>query len=260
MLRSRLEPLIDHLDLSRPEYTREDRDAFVVLVSSSILLLVFSYWGRPAFYASSGLIDDVRSLGSETLADLADAGAYVWWGVSSLVLRVGVPLAIGVWILKWRPADLGYRVKGIGSHLWMYGAAYLVMLPVLIWVSSFDSFSSYYPFYDRAAEGGLGFWVYEVGYAFQFVGVEAFFRGFMTFGLFPRFGYLAVPIMTIPYTMIHFVKPAPEAAGAIVAGLALGYLALRTKSFVPGIFLHVGVAVTMDLLVLGRAGALAAIF
>lgn len=251
MLRRRLEPLIEDLDLSH-----DDRDAVVVLLSSAVLLLLFSYWGRPSFYASSGIIDRVRSLDSPTLADLADAGAYVWWGLSSILLRVVAPLAIGVWVLKWRPSDLGYRLKGIGSHLWMYGLAYVVMLPVLVWVSGFDSFSTYYPFYERAAEGGLGFWVYEVGYAFQFVGVEAFFRGFMTFGLFPRFGYLAVPIMTIPYTMIHFVKPAPEAAGAIVAGLVLGYLALKSKSFVPGIFLHVGVAVTMDLLVLGRAGAL----
>ena len=43
----------------------------------------------------------------------------------------------------------------------------------------------------------------------------------------------------------------------LLAGiLALGYLALRSKSFVPGIFLHVGVAITMDLLVLWRLGAL----
>jgi len=36
----------------------------------------------------------------------------------------------------------------------------------------------------------------------------------------------------------------------------LGYMAVRSKSFVPGVFLHVGVAITMDLLVLWRAGAL----
>lgn len=254
MLRRRLDSLIDDVELSR-----DDRDAIVVLLSSTVLLLVFEYWGRPAFYASSGIRDTIGGAGNATVADLADAGAFVWWGLSSLVFRVGVPLAIGVWVLKWRPADLGFRVRGIGSHLWMYGLAYVVMLPVLVWVSGFDSFLGYYPFYDRAAEGGLGFWVYELGYALQFVGVEAFFRGFMTFGLFPRLGYLAVPVMTVPYTMIHFVKPMPEATAAIVAGLVLGFLALKTKSFVPGIFLHVGVAITMDLLVLWRTGALGAV-
>jgi membrane protease YdiL (CAAX protease family) len=105
-------------------------------------------------------------------------------------------------------------------------------------------------------DGGSAFWVYQIGYWLQFVGVEAFYRGFLTFGLFRRVGYLAVPIMTVPYTMIHFPKLATEATGAIFAGLILGVLALRTKSFVPGIFLHIAVAVTMDLLVLGRNGQL----
>ncbi|CAN5522913.1 hypothetical protein BH24ACT7_BH24ACT7_14150 [soil metagenome] len=95
-----------------------------------------------------------------------------------------------------------------------------------------------------------------MGYSIQFVGVEAFFRGFMTFGLARRFGWLAVPIMTVPYTMIHFAKPMPEAVAAIVAGLGLGALALRSRSWVPGVFLHVAVALTMDVLVLARAGAM----
>jgi membrane protease YdiL (CAAX protease family) len=64
-------------------------------------------------------------------------------------------------------------------------------------------------------EGGAGLWVYWAGYALQFVGVEAFFRGYLTFGLAPRFGWLAVPIMTVPYTMIHFAKPMPEAVALL---------------------------------------------
>jgi membrane protease YdiL (CAAX protease family) len=66
--------------------------------------------------------------------------------------------------------------------------------------------------------------------------------------------------MTVPYVMIHFVKPMPEAVAAIFAGLILGYLAVRSKSFVPGFVLHVAVAMTMDFLVLWRIGALGAVF
>ncbi len=239
---------------------REDRDAVVVLVSSTLLLLVFEYWGRPGFYRSVGLAGWVAGRDNATLADLVDAFGYVWWGLSSLVWRVLAPLAIGVWILRRRPSDLGYTVRGIAPHLPAYGLLYLVMLPLLIWASSFESFLTFYPFYDRAAEGGLGFWVYQAGYALQFLGVEAFFRGFMTFGLHPRLGWLAVPVMTIPYTMIHFGKPMPEAFAAVFAGLILGTMALRSRSFVPGFFLHVAVAITMDLLVLWRLGALGNVF
>ncbi len=239
------------------ELSDEDREAAIVLVSATLLLLLFEYWGRPSFYTSSGLVAWVGDVGDGAYAELADAGAYLWWGISSLLWRVGIPLAIGLLILRRRPAELGFRLRGVSSHVPLYVAMYVVMLPVLIWVSGFDSFLRYYPFYDRAAEGGAGFWVYEVGYALQFVGVEAFFRGFMVFGLAPRFGLLAVPVMTVPYTMIHFAKPMPEATAAIVAGLTLGWLALRTRSFVPGVFLHIGVAITMDVLVLARTGGLA---
>lgn len=254
--------MLDQLatEVGTPEPTRHDRDAAIVLLTSTALLLLFEYWGRPSFYNRSELIGWIGEINGGSFADLADAGAYLYWGLSSLLWRVALPLLIGVWILKRKPAELGFRLKGIGEHLPLYGLFYLVMLPILIWVSSFQTFLDYYPFYDRAGEGGLAFWVYELGYALQFVGVEAFFRGFMVFGLAPRLGLLAIPVMTVPYTMIHFAKPMPEATAAIVAGLALGWLALRSKSFVPGVFLHIAVALTMDFLVLARTGGLGNIF
>ena len=60
----------------------------------------------------------------------------------------------------------------------------------------------------------------------------------------------------VPYVMIHFVKPAPEAAAAIVGGLVMGYLALRTGSIVWGIALHVSVAALMDVSSLWHRGLL----
>jgi membrane protease YdiL (CAAX protease family) len=61
-----------------------------------------------------------------------------------------------------------------------------------------------------------------------------------------------VAVMMIPYVMVHFGKPAPETFSAIVAGFALGYLALKSKSFLWGWMLHWGVAITMDIMVIGR--------
>jgi membrane protease YdiL (CAAX protease family) len=50
--------------------------------------------------------------------------------------------------------------------------------------------------------------------------------------------------------MIHFGKPFPETIGAIAAGLVLGLLSYKSKSVIPGIFLHYSVAITMDILAL----------
>ena len=239
---------------------RADRDAFIVIIAGTLLLYVFHYLGRPDFFIRSGLIDWVSSNVGGTLEEHPGVGAYLYWGAMSLIVRTLIPALIVIWLIGDSPRNWGYRIRGTLRHFPAYGLMYLVMLPILVWVSSFDSFETYYPFYDRAAEGGAAFWLYEIGYAFQFVGVEAFFRGFLTFGLARRFGLLGIAIMTIPYTMIHFGKPAPEAFAAIIAGLALGYLALKSRSFVPGVFLHVSVAITMDLLVLWRVGALGNVF
>lgn len=241
-------------------FDREDRDAAIVLLTGTVLLVLFFYWGRPGGYVASGTSARIRDLTAGNGVDIVGSGAYMWWGVSSLIWRLVVPFGIAWWLLGMRPKDLGLRFRGVARHLPMYGAMFAVMLPVLVWASSFESFLGFYPFYDRAGEGGAAFWIYEIGYALQFVGVESFFRGFLTFGLARRFGVLAVLIMTVPYTMIHFAKPMPEATAAIVAGLVLGYMALRSKSFVPGIALHVGVAITMDMLVLARLGQLGNIF
>jgi membrane protease YdiL (CAAX protease family) len=79
-----------------------------------------------------------------------------------------------------------------------------------------------------------------------------FFRGFLLFGLYRRLGYYAIPVMVIPYTMIHFGKPVPETFAAIIAGFVLGYLALKSRSVLWGWAVHWGVAITMDLMVIGR--------
>lgn len=247
-------------DIETSEDADANREAAIVLVAGAILLLLFNYWGRPGFYVTSGLIDWMSETVGGPLTEHPGVGGYLWWGFSSLLFRVFLPVAVIVFILKRRPVEFGFRLRGIASHLPVYLAMYLVMLPVLIWVSSFESFRTFYPFYDRAGEGGAAFWLYELGYVVQFIGVEAFFRGFLTFGLLRRFGLLSIVVMTVPYTMIHFTKPMPEATAAIVAGLVLGYLAVRSRSFVPGIMLHVSVALTMDLLVLGRAGLLGNVF
>ena len=59
--------------------------------------------------------------------------------------------------------------------------------------------------------------------------------------------------MVVPYCMIHFGKPMAETIAAIVAGIALGILSLKSKS-IPGIFIHYSVAIAMDFAALYQKG------
>jgi membrane protease YdiL (CAAX protease family) len=58
--------------------------------------------------------------------------------------------------------------------------------------------------------------------------------------------------MVVPYCMVHYPKPLPETLAAIVAGIALGTLAMKTRSIWGGVLIHVGVALTMDLLAVAQ--------
>jgi len=221
-----------------------------VFVLSIVLLVVFQYFGKPESYrgAPGSQLPIADMLGTH-----ADMAPYVHWGLSSIVLRVLIPLAVIAFAFREPLANYGWRWRGTLKHAPIYGALYVLMLPLIFWAATQGSFKQKYPFYKGAAEGGLSFWGYELAYGAQFVGVEFFFRGFLTFALFKRFGYNALLIMAIPYVMVHFNKPLPETFGALGAALILGALALRAGSCVPGIFLHWAVGATMDFLAIAKS-------
>jgi len=231
---------------------RPDRRTLVVFTAAVVLLIVFEYWGLPASFKGTALHRSLADALGPGYRDYFDLLPYQYWGVSSLVLRVLVPLAVVALVLRESPREWGWHLPRTWRHIWPYAVFLGVMLPVLFGASALASFQRKYPFYDGAVAGGWHFWGFQLFYGLQFLGVEAFFRGFLLFGLFPRLGWNAIPVTVIPYVMIHFGKPMPETFAAILAGAALGYLALRSRSFLLGAALHWVVAITMDAFVIGR--------
>ena len=234
-----------------PDATPVDQRTTVVFLVTIILLVVFQYFGKPESYRGA-LASTLQPLANALLGARAGMAPYAHWGVSSVVLRVLIPFAIILFVFREPLANYGWRWRGTLKHAPMYVALYLLMLPLILWASTLASFQQKYPFYKGAAEGGTAFWLYELFYGAQFLGVEFFFRGFLTFALFRRFGYNALLIMAIPYVMVHFNKPLPETFGALGAALILGALALRAGSCIPGVFLHWAVGITMDVLAISR--------
>ena len=235
------------------QHERIDRQSLIVFVSATVILVVFEYWGLPGWFSGTRWHHGVADALGPRYAEYFSLLPYQYWGVSSLVLRVLVPMAIIAFVLRQRPGDWGFRVRGQWRHLRLYALFLVGMLPLLSLASLMPAFQAKYPFYDLAGLGGWHFWGFQLFYGLQFLGVEAFFRGFILFGLYARIGYYAIPVMVIPYTMIHFGKPVAETFAAIVAGFLLGWLALKSRSFLWGFSLHWGVAITMDLLVIGHS-------
>jgi membrane protease YdiL (CAAX protease family) len=151
-------------------------------------------------------------------------------------------------------------VKGFLSHLWLYGLILLVVILAMGIVAQQPDFLAYYPFYKTASRSWLDLLAWEAIYFLQFLALEFYFRGWLLAALRKTTGSTAIFIMAVPYCMIHYGKPYLEAHGAIVAGVVLGSLAMRTKSIYAGFLVHISVAGLMDLSALWSRDALPTAF
>jgi uncharacterized protein len=254
------------LALEREGAHRLDREAGVVLLTGVLCLALIHFFGRPATLENWQQLGQALHLGGvyRSLEGYLLSGpdvrihARVFWAVARAVGFLLIPGTVIALVLRRPLADYGVRVRGILPHGWIYLAMLLLIAPAVVIASYTAPFQATYPFYrvDPGERLWPNFWLWELLYASQFVGIEFFFRGFLLHGLKHRMGYTAVWASVVPYTMIHFEKPLAECLGAIVAGWALGTLSLRTGSMWWGAAIHTAVAWGMDLLSLGHQGRL----
>jgi uncharacterized protein len=231
-----------------------DRRLIAVMIISCVLLLGFYYFGQASFYARN-LAPIVNTKFGWQNAEYVGVLPFWYQGLSSAFWRILIPLGCIVLVFRESPADYGYRLP-VRGHARIYVLLFLVMLPVLAAASFLPGFQNTYPLYSRAGDSPIHFLLSQIPYGIRFASVEAFFRGFLLFALFRRLGYYAVPIATIPYCMIHFGGPLPEAMGSIAAGMMLGYLGLYSRSWLPSALLHWGIAISMDVFSLMQQGRL----
>lgn len=222
-----------------------------IFILGAVIIVSFQSFGKIGFY-------------DQHLAQSFDGHrwspmfGYLYWFTSGVLWLFLLP----VLIIALTPG-MSLRDFGIGLGDWRFGVPaaaclYLAMVPVLALASFRPNFVDYYPMSDFVRSevslyaGGSGishlapFVVYEGFYAMYFIGWEFFHRGFLTVGLSKVFGWYAILIVTIPFAIMHVDKPMPEAYGAIVASVVLGWLAIRTRSGWYGFFVHASVAITMD--------------
>jgi membrane protease YdiL (CAAX protease family) len=129
---------------------------------------------------------------------------------------------------------------------WILVAA-VGMLAVVAVAGRTTLFQAMYPLRALVREEPRYLLYYELSYGFYFFCWEWFFRGFLLFGLARGVGRWAILLQAVPFGFLHWGKPWPEIAGSFVAGLILGELALRARSFLPCFALHWLIALGMDL-------------
>jgi len=218
-----------------------------------------AFWGVTAFAIFAMALDNYSTNLPKLLIAALDlpepvvpwVGRCVW--NLDRVLALMLPILVYRRFIDDRPVGFyGLNFRGFDARPYVF--MLLVMAPLVAWASFQPAFLDTYPDYRAGrAEAYLGisqvvtYGVYEASYALRYVAIELFFRGFLLLGLERFLGRAALMPMVTLYAFWHFGKPVPEAIGSIFAGYILGVIALRTRSIVGGIIVHVGVALGMDL-------------
>jgi membrane protease YdiL (CAAX protease family) len=238
-----------------------DPRPLVALAIAALVLTMQEYYGGRVFFDHTFrplMVDWDVTHGNSTfkLSRYDELYGYGWWAFTRIF---GYTFPFVLWKIffpKDSLLDLGFRLKGFLSHLWIYAIGLGIVVPVTWFVSRSPDFGLYYPFYKTSQRSWFDFLTWEAMYFAQFFALEMFFRGWWLGVLRRSFGSGAIFAMAVPYCMIHYGKPYLEACGAVVAGIFLGSLSMKTKSIYTGFMLHITIAALMDWLALSSHGGL----
>ncbi len=228
-----------------------DLRAALVLVTAAICLIIPKHFGSPeSFHRFPWLVAAFSGL------PYADLHPHLFWASSKLLNYGLLPWLCIRFVLRSNLAEHGLRFTWEPKVWALYGAMLALVLPLAYLVASTPAFARTYPKYAGAGDSLAQLVLWEAAYAFQFLMLEFFFRGFLIFALSRFVGSLAIFVMVVPYAMIHLSKPLPECLGSIVTGIALGTVALRTRSIYGGVLVHSAVGFGMDIFALLAKGQL----
>lgn len=238
-----------------PASKNRDKKTIIVCIATALCLTFSKYLVDPSY-----LYSFLHLFGAEMNWSLQDLQFYqlTWWVAILMIFYFIVPVLVIKLLFREELSNYGLKLKGAFKDYYLYIIMLVIMIPLVLFFSRTESFQARYPFYNldngEALSGNFLMW--EIMYFLQFCGLEFFFRGFIVHGTKHRFGYYSVFVMTIPYCMIHFGKPLPETIAAIIAGVVLGTLSLKSRSIWLGIAIHYTVAIAMDLAALWQKGLL----
>ena len=176
---------------------------------------------------------------------------------ASSIIIIAVPLLIYYIIWERKRMENFYgltkNISDLKPYLFMLSIVFLLMIPA----SFLPDFQATYPHYQVArgwrAAGYLDVpeWLivasFETMYGISFLVVELFFRGFLILVFMRYLGPYVVLPMVATYVFLHFGKPLGETISSAFGGYVLGILVYKTKNIWGGVVIHMGVALSMEL-------------
>lgn len=220
-------------------FLKASQKTWIVSVSSLLLMIIYLYHGSPSFY--------IKFLkGSQLSADV-DFQSRIYQNFSLFVLFFVLPAFVIKFVLKENLSEYGFSLGDKNFGLKFVFTALLIFLPFLYFSSLTQDFQREYPLPLMAKNDLSALVRWEFFYIFYYAGWEAFFRGFMLFGL-KELGYFgSILVETTASTIIHIGKPEGEMFAALFVGFLFGAIAFKTKSFAYVFILHYFVGLFTDI-------------
>lgn len=215
-----------------------DTQTVVVLLFSIVAVIVQMNLGSRTYFRNE--ISPVLGMESSGMA------SWTWWFVVQGILGFVLPVLILRFAFKQSAVQMGLG-KGDWRFASIVAGIYLPIVLVGTWILSDGAeFQSNYPHYGPAATSWSVFAMYEAVFIFYWMGWEYLWRGFVLFGTARVFGVYAIFIQTVPFAILHYEKPLPEALLSIIGGVALGALVWRSRSFWIAVPIHAVQMILID--------------
>lgn len=167
---------------------------------------------------------------------------HITFPATELVYWTVIPLAAGFLFFRDKPWDYGIRI-GRWKLAAILTAITLAIFSLIVYAASKrPDFYSYYHMSNVNWPKWIITWTLYM-FAWEFI-----FRGYMFFGLEKSIGTSAIFVQAIPFVLLHLGTVSWEALATIPEGFALGYIAYKTRSFLPCFIIHIGIHILMAVL------------
>ena len=192
------------------------------------------------------------------------AYSYNQYLVGNIMGLLWIPM-LSVFSMGESPEKFGFAAGWSKRTGVVLAVLFAVLAILMLGAARMHSFQSYYPIFRRYPEFVGVFGQYpkanpfvgapllmlyaEASYGMYLFCWEFFFRGYLLFGLARSIGWWAIIVQALAFGFLHWGKPPVELIGSFGAGVILGIIALRAKSFVPCFAIHWAVSVTFDLMI-----------
>ena len=220
-----------------------------IVILASTILITAVYWFTALWHGpKTGFVKDLIVF--HKLFDNYFAGSqwidfwqYIFQFAITIILFVVVPWLIVRFYLKENFKELVFRHKYTKTAIIICCIVYPIVIISTFFSCKDPILNSEYPLSKLVGTSWSIFIMYEIAYFFYFFSYEAFYRGFLQFGLLKEKPsvkeiIIVILIQTIITTLFHIGKPFSEISLAAAFGPIFGYVAIRFNSIWYGMIIH----------------------